>query len=207
MTAFCQTGKVTGSVMDAETKTPLELATVNVFRPDSSLLTYKLTDKNGKFTIDKLPLKDKLSINVTYTGYLVYRAALQIDGQRIDTLAVLLALNNKDTNAVVVTAAIPIRMNGDTLEINPAAFKMKNDAVVEELLNQVAGITIWSDGTITMDGKKFKVCSLTANHFLDHLIHVLLHKIFLNLPSKKFNFTRNMIEVRSGRKTSHRILC
>jgi hypothetical protein len=138
MTAFCQTGKVTGSVMDAETKTPLELATVSVFRQDSSLLTYKLTDKNGKFAIDKLPLKDKLSINVTYTGYLVYRTALQIDGQRVDTLAVLLALNNKDTNTVVVTAAIPIRMNGDTLEINPAAFKMKQDAVVEELLNQVA---------------------------------------------------------------------
>lgn len=166
MTAFCQTSKVTGSVMDAETKTPLELATVSVFRQDSSLLTYKLTDKNGKFTIDKLPLKNRLFINVTYTGYVGYYTSIQTDAQRVDTLAVLLALNNKDTNAIIVTATIPIRMNGDTLEINPAAFKMKNDAVVEELLNQVAGITIWSDGTITVDGKKVQSLLVDGKPFL-----------------------------------------
>ena len=57
-------------------------------------------------------------------------------------------------------------MNGDTLEINPAAFKMKNDAVVEELLNQVSGITIWSDGTITVNGKKVQSLLVDGKPFL-----------------------------------------
>ena len=43
----------------------------------------------------------------------------------------------KAGNEVIVTSIAPIRMNGDTLEINPAAFKMANDAVAEDLLNKV----------------------------------------------------------------------
>ncbi|OQP59439.1 hypothetical protein A3860_37930 [Niastella vici] len=162
--AFCQTGKVTGSVMDAETKTPLELATVAIHAPDSSVIAYQLSDKYGLFSIGKLPLKKKLLVSVSYAGYISYNTFIQLDSARTDTLAVFLALQNKDT--VVVTAAIPVRMNGDTLEINPAAFKMKSDAVVEELLNQVAGITIWSDGTITVNGKKVKSLLVDGKPFM-----------------------------------------
>ena len=150
--------------MDAETKTPLELATVTISGPDSSFIAYQLSDKNGSFTIEKLPLSKKLLVNISYTGYVGYNASVQLQSGRTDTLAVFLTLNNRDT--VVVTAAIPIRMNGDTLEINPAAFKMKNDAVVEELLNQVSGITIWSDGTITVNGKKVQSLLVDGKSFM-----------------------------------------
>lgn len=165
-TAFCQTGKITGSVTDAETKMPMELATVSVLGQDSSMVAYKLSDKDGKFTIDKLPLKKKLLVNVTYTGYTGYYRSIQLEAGKADTLAVVLSLNYKDTNAVVVTAVIPIKMNGDTLEINPAAFKMKENAVVEELLNQVSGITIWSDGSITVDGKPVKSLLVDGKPFM-----------------------------------------
>lgn len=151
--SFCQTGRLTGLVMDAETKSPLELATVTILGTDSSVVAYSLSDKNGKFAIEKLPLKKSLLASITYTGYAAYNKTIQLETAKPDTLSVFLSLNNKDTNAIVVTATIPIRMNGDTLEINPAAFKLKQDAVVEELLNQVSGITIWSDGTITVNGK------------------------------------------------------
>lgn len=165
-TVFCQTGKLTGSVMDADAKAPLELATVSVLGQDSSVIAYQLSDKNGQFTFGKLPLKKKLLVSVTYTGYIGYNKSIQLDADRTDTLAVLLSLNNKDTNAVVVTATIPVRMNGDTLEINPAAFKLKENAVVEELLNQVSGITIWSDGTITVNGKKVESLLVDGKPFL-----------------------------------------
>lgn len=162
--AFCQTGKLTGSVMDAATKTPLELATITVFEQDSSVVAYKLSDMNGTFNFDKLPVKKKLLVSITYTGYSGYNTSIQPDGAHTDTLAVLLTLGNTDT--VVVTAAIPVKMNGDTLEINPAAFKMKNDAVVEELLNQVNGITIWSDGSITVNGKKVNSLLVDGKPFM-----------------------------------------
>ena len=151
--------------MDAETKTPLELATVSILNQDSSFVTYQLSDKNGKFTIEKLSLKKKLLLSISYTGYVPHYSAFELATQKTDTFVVFLALNT-DTNAVVVTSTIPIRMNGDTLEINPAAFKMMGDAVVEELLNQVAGITIWSDGTITVNGKKVQNLFVDGKPFM-----------------------------------------
>jgi hypothetical protein len=166
LTAFCQNGKLSGSVTDAETKTPLELATVTVFSQDSNIVAYSLSDKLGKFTIEKLPLRKSLLISVTYTGYAGYNKTIQLDVARTDTISVSLSLNNKDTNAVVVTATIPIRMNGDTLEINPGAFKLKQDAVVEEVLNQVSGITIWSDGTITVNGKQVQNLLVDGKPFM-----------------------------------------
>jgi hypothetical protein len=150
--------------MDTETKTPLELATITITGPDSSFIAYQLSDKNGLFNIEKLPLTKKLLVSVSYSGYVGYNTSVQLQSARADTLAVFLTLNNRDT--VVVTAAIPVRMNGDTLEINPAAFKMKNDAVVEELLNQVSGITIWSDGTITVNGKKVQSLLVDGKSFM-----------------------------------------
>jgi hypothetical protein len=164
--AFSQTGKITGSVIDADTKTSLELATVSILAQDSSLMAYQLSDKNGKFTIEKLPLKKNLLLSVTYTGYIIFNKQIQLEAGKTDTVSVFLALNNNNSNAVVVTATIPIRMNGDTLEINPAAFKMKQDAVVEELLNQVSGITIWSDGTITVNGKRVQNLLVDGKPFL-----------------------------------------
>jgi len=152
MLAFGQTGKLKAVVYDSTTKIPLELATVSLLNQDSSLITYQLSDKNGIVSFDKLPLKNKVMISVSYIGYNTYNSLLQLTGK--DSLHVLLSLNTKDTSSVVVTTKIPIRMNGDTLEINPAAFKMKEHQVVEELLNQVPGMTVWSDGSITVSGRK-----------------------------------------------------
>jgi hypothetical protein len=165
-TTFCQTGVLSGTVRDAESNTPLDLATISILNPDTSLITYKLSDKDGKFLIDKLPLRKKLLISVTYTGYIGHYSTTELFAGKRDTLNILLAFNNKDTNAVVVTTKVPIRMNGDTLEINPGAFKLKEDAVVEELLNQVSGVTIWSDGTITVNGKKVQSLLVDGKPFL-----------------------------------------
>jgi hypothetical protein len=150
--AFGQAGKLKAVVYDSTTKTPLELATVSLFNHDSSLLTYQLSDKNGTVSFDKLSLKNKVLISISYVGYNTYSSLLQLTGK--DSLVVFLSLNTKDTSSVVVTTKIPVRMNGDTLEINPSAFKLKDHQVVEELLNQVPGMTVWSDGSITVSGRK-----------------------------------------------------
>lgn len=150
--------------MDAQTNTPMELATVSILNGDSSLVGYQLSDKLGKFIFTKLPLKKDLLVTVTYTGYAPFSSTIQLATDKPDTLVISLDINIKDT--VVVTAVSPVKMNGDTLEINPAAFKMKDDAVVEELLNQVSGITIWSDGIITVNGRKVETLLVDGKPFL-----------------------------------------
>ncbi|HQS56291.1 MAG: hypothetical protein B7Y15_14710 [Bacteroidetes bacterium 24-39-8] len=150
--AFGQTGKLQLVVYDSTSKTVLEMATVSLFRPDSSLLTYQLSDKNGAVSFEKLTLKNKLLLNISYVGYNTYNAPYLVTGK--DSLNIYLSYNAKDSSSVVVKSVIPVRMNGDTLEINPAAFKLKDHQVVEELLNQVPGMTVWADGSITVSGRK-----------------------------------------------------
>ena len=149
---FGQTGKLKVVVYDSSSKTTLELATVSLFHPDSSLITYQLSDKNGTVSFEKLPLKNKIILNVSYVGYNTNSAPILLTGK--DSLNVFLSFNAKDSSSVVVKSIIPVRMNGDTLEINPAAFKLKEHQVVEELLNQVPGMTVWADGSITVSGRK-----------------------------------------------------
>lgn len=164
--SFGQSGKLSGTILDAETKAPLELATISVAGTDSSLMGYQLSDKQGKFLLEKLPLKKKLYIGVSYTGFTTYHTTVILNSSKADSLIVLLTISLKDTTGVVVKVTAPVRMNGDTLEINPSAFKMKPGAVVEELLNQVTGIVIWSDGSMTVNGKKVQNLFVDGKPFL-----------------------------------------
>lgn len=164
--AFSQTGKLAGSVKDSATRAVLERATISVLREDSSVIAYQLADRNGQFQFSQLPLKKKLLVSATYAGYLGFYKTVQLEAGRTDTLEVILTLSNNDSMGVVVSSGPPVRMNGDTLEINPAAFKTKSDAVVEELLNQVSGMTIWSDGTITVNGKEVNSVLVDGKPFM-----------------------------------------
>lgn len=162
--AMGQTGKLTGMVYDSLARTPLEYATVTVYNPDSSLVTFQLANKDGIVSFEKLPLKRKIRVSASFVGYNTLHSMVQLEGK--DTLRFFLSLQANDTSSVVVKSVIPIRMNGDTLEINPAAFKMKEHQVVEELLNQVPGITIWSDGTITQGGRKVQNVFVDGKPFI-----------------------------------------
>ncbi|MFT3979514.1 MAG: TonB-dependent receptor [Ferruginibacter sp.] len=168
-TGFGQaTGKISGRVFDSTSNASLELATIAVFSKDSSLLNYQLSDKDGNFSIGKLPLNKPLRLNVSYVGYTAVEQLFTLDHSKTsDSFNIYLPINMDDTNAVIVKAVIPIRMNGDTLEINPAAFKMDKNAVVEELLNQVPGMTIWADGSITVNGRPIPKVLVDGKPFLN----------------------------------------
>lgn len=153
MKSFSQTGIIKGTVKDSLTGVALESATVTILKTDSSLVNYQLSDEYGSFQLAKLPVKTAIILNVSYAGFKSFNRMLQLDSAE-QHIAVLLAPAFDDSLNVTVTAQIPIRMNGDTLEINPAAFKMGPNAVVEDLLTAVPGITVWSDGSITLNGKK-----------------------------------------------------
>ena len=113
----------------------------------------------------------------SFAGYQDCRRPFTMDAavKIMDTIF----LQTKTSDEVVITAVAPIRMNGDTLEINPAAFKMTNDAVAEDLLNKVPGIVVWADGSITMNGKTVPKVLVDGKPFLGAGDHRLATQ---NLP-------------------------
>lgn len=149
-------GSVSGIVKDSLNHYELQAVTITIYKKsDSTLLDYQLTNAQGEFSFQSLPLATPFIVDFSFTGYKPFSQTITLDSarRRFDFKTVSLPRNYGTLDAVVVEAVVPIRMNGDTLEINPAAFKLDSNAVVEDMLRRVPGVTIWGDGSITVNGK------------------------------------------------------
>ncbi|MFT3903839.1 MAG: TonB-dependent receptor [Niabella sp.] len=151
-------GTLTGIVFDTEQEYAIQSATVLVYKKaDSSLADFQLSNSVGEFNFQGLPVSDSLLLTITVTGYKTFSKLFVLDSLNrygLDLKKVPLIRRDGMMEEVVVEAVVPIRMNGDTLEINPNAFKLDSNAVVEDMLRRVPGVTMWGDGTITVNGRK-----------------------------------------------------
>ncbi|ODT35325.1 MAG: hypothetical protein ABS67_02220 [Niabella sp. SCN 42-15] len=149
-------GSVLGIVKDSANEYGLQSVTITIYqKSDSTLLDYQLTNPQGEFNIQTIPVLTPVIVNFSFTGYMPFSKTLQLDStnRKYDFKTIMLARSYGSLDEVVVQAVLPIRMNGDTLEINPTAFKLDSNAVVEDMLRRVPGVTMWGDGTITVNGK------------------------------------------------------
>ncbi|WP_300602518.1 outer membrane beta-barrel protein [Niabella sp.] len=157
--SFAQTsGSVKGLVSDSIHDYGLQSATVTIYKKtDSTLVNYQVTNNQGEFNIGELPFRTPLLVSITYSGYNDFSKEVYLDSLKKDFDFKKIGLSrdtSRQMEEVVVKSVVPVRMNGDTLEINPDAFKLDSSAVVEDMLLRVPGVTMWSDGSITVNGKK-----------------------------------------------------
>ena len=155
-----KTGAVKGVLYDSINDYALQSASVTVYKQaDSSIVEFQLTNTQGEFDIKNIPAKTALYCIISYTGYRPFIKNFQLDTSALVTNLGKLFMTRQDKDEmeeVVIKAVQPLRMNGDTLEINPDAFKLDSNAVVEDMLLRVPGLTVWGDGTITMNGRKLE---------------------------------------------------
>ncbi|WP_300602871.1 hypothetical protein [Niabella sp.] len=155
-----KTGAIKGILYDSINDYALQSASVTVYKQaDSSIVEFQLTNTQGEFDIKNIPAKTALYFIVSYAGYRPLVRNFQLDTLNMLTNFGKLFLTHQgkdELDEVIVKAVQPLRMNGDTLEINPDAFKLDSNAVVEDMLLRVPGLTVWGDGTITMNGRKLE---------------------------------------------------
>jgi hypothetical protein len=152
-----RTGETRGVVRDSVRNYALQSATLAIYTiSDAALVSYQLANASGGFNFKNLPVDTKLKIVASYVGYQQLSKSFIIPAaQRTTDLKVLyMQSSNVTLRDFVVSAVPPVRINGDTLEFNADAFKLDPNAVAEDLLRKLPGITIWGDGTITVNGKK-----------------------------------------------------
>ncbi|MBC2844759.1 outer membrane beta-barrel protein [Winogradskyella flava] len=145
--------EITGNIQAEDTKLPLESATVYVERTkDSSVVSYTISDKEGKFQLKGTTYDDSLNFYVSFVGYATYLKKLNIDREKIYLKTVLMQVDNK-LDEVLVKSTAPITIKKDTLEFNVKSFKTKKDATVEDLLKVLPGVEVDDEGNITVNGK------------------------------------------------------
>ena len=146
--------KISGSLISEDDKTPLESATIYLERVvDSSLVTYTISDKNGKFLLQEKTYDKSLNLTISYVGFQSFTKKVLIDKETIDLGVIELKTANL-LDEVVIKSRAPITIKKDTLEFNVSSFKTKKDANVEDLLKELPGVEVDDEGKIKVNGKE-----------------------------------------------------
>ncbi|MBL7759446.1 MAG: TonB-dependent receptor family protein [Sediminibacterium sp.] len=146
---------VTGRVYDSLYKKGLSYATVSVVQEqDSTLVSFTRADSTGKFRLSGIP-KGNYLISFSYVGYLPVWKSVRINAGEQLSLGDVPVTDLQHAGEVIVTAKRPpVTINNDTVEFNTENFKTQPNAVVEDLLKKLPGVTVDKDGTVQVNGQR-----------------------------------------------------
>lgn len=164
---FSQKYTLRGALADS-TSAPLAGSTVMLLSPtDSSLLAFTRSNEDGVFELKNQTAGEYL-LRCTYFGYQNFQRHIRLEGTATEVDLGILPMTPKSQllDAVEITGqANPVTIKNDTIEFNAASFKVKDNAMVEDLLKKLPGVEVERDGTVraqgetvknvTVDGKKF----------------------------------------------------
>lgn len=152
---FSQNFEVSGTLIDKESNAPLEAATVFMETvQDSTLITYTITDKNGKFVLNGNTSAKRARVNISFVGYENFQKEIDLNRpiQNLGNIPIEVSVSTLDE--VHVKSRAPVTIKKDTLEFNVASFKTKKDATIEDLLKELPGVEVSPDGKIKVNGKE-----------------------------------------------------
>lgn len=152
---FAQKIELKGKVVDVDKK-PIEAATIYLSaQKDSTLIDYTITDVNGTFLMPIKKIEEPTFMTISYLGFEDFSQQFEIINESNDFGTIVLKPASDLLAEMVITSdAAPIRIKKDTLEFNAASFKVRPDATVKELLEQLPGVEVGDDGKIKVNGKE-----------------------------------------------------
>lgn len=160
-------GSVTGKVAD-EKGAVLELATTALLYPtDSTVAYFAMTNELGTFEIPAVANGNYLLL-VSQFGYLTKMIPFEVNGTTNAGLVVLQEEGKRLDEVEVVADRTPLAINGDTIEYNAAAFKVKPDGVVEDLFQKLPGVEVDPNGNIKAQGQTVEKITVDGKEFFSN---------------------------------------
>lgn len=165
--SYAQRTAVKGRIVDSTQQRGLAYATVSLVQEkDSTLVTFARADSSGYFMFPGIE-KGHYLLSTSYVGYLpVWKKLEVVAGNEVQLLP---DVNMTDLvtaqNVTVQSKRPPVTMNNDTLEFNTENFKTHPNAVVEDMLKKMPGVTIESDGTIKVNGQTVQKILVNGKEF------------------------------------------
>jgi hypothetical protein len=179
-------GSLEGMVKDSLHNYVLRSATLSVYKDDTKLIGYQLTNNFGKFEFKTLPVNTKLSLLMSYVGYKTYKKEFLIpeDTKKLDLKTLIAERAENNLEEIRIVAKPPVEMKGDTLVFNADAFQVDSNATVEDLMRKLTGVTVWSDGLITVNGKKISKLFVEGKPFFGGDPKIALQNLPKNVVDK-----------------------
>ena len=167
VTSFAQDRLISGLIEDRSSRNPVEQATVQLLKMDSTYVGGALSNEKGLFHLT-VPQDGKYLLKISCIGYRpsIKRIVIQ-DSKNLAMGKILLSVDAiMLKEATVVGHAAQVVVKADTFVYNSAAYRTPEGSVVEELVKKLPGAQISDDGTITINGKTVKKILVDGKEFM-----------------------------------------
>ncbi|MES2416608.1 MAG: outer membrane beta-barrel family protein [Bacteroidota bacterium] len=163
-------GTAAGKILNGKDKSPVDYASVAIKRlsGDSAVVGTTVTTPTGTFAINDLKA-GKYRLYVAYLGLKTINKDFELTAANPGINFGDLSMEDVgvDLKGVEIVGEIPpVKVKKDTLEFNAAAFKVKENAVVEDVLKKLPGVDVAKDGTITTQGETIKKVRVDGKDFM-----------------------------------------
>lgn len=161
-------GAISGTIIDNDTKTPIEQATVQLLSlPDSTYIGGVASLRNGSFNIPSVKA-GKYLLKVSFIGYQNLFKPIQTTAAKPKVSAGQISLHPDAImlqEAVVTAEAPQVTVVEDTLMYNSSAYRTPEGAMLEELVKKLPGAELDADGNIKINGKDVKKIMVDGKEF------------------------------------------
>ena len=161
--SYAQT--VSLKLTDEQTGEPVGFATVSLtIKGDSEPAKYVLTNSEGQAVITKVK-KNTYVLKAEMMGYKMYQQTVVVN-KDVDLGVLKMQVDSKFLEGASVSAVgNAILVKKDTIEYNASAFKISDNAMLEDLLKKLPGIEVSADGTVTANGETINKITIDGKTF------------------------------------------
>jgi hypothetical protein len=188
---------ITGRVMAAQR--PLQGATVTIIHlKDSSQLSSVITNADGRFTIQSLPQKDSLKIEISFVGYAPFDGLLVLQDKRFAMATITLQPQSDQMDAVIIKVDKLATVKGDTVEFRASAIKTPPNSVAADMVKRIPGLELSRDGKLTYNGRPVTKILVDGKPFFGEDGSVALN----NIPAEmieKIQLANDSLQAGTGR--------
>lgn len=148
-----QNGSLTGRVLDADSESAMEYATISIYHTsDSSLITGTITDEGGIFTVDQLPVTPIYYV-VQFIGYQSFSSDVLTVDTEVNLGDIILKINSGDLDEVVVTSkALTAAYKLDKQVYDTKQFKNAVGGNASDVLKNLPSVSVDAVGEISVRG-------------------------------------------------------
>ncbi|MEB0263853.1 outer membrane beta-barrel protein [Mucilaginibacter sp. 10I4] len=162
--ASAQQRSISGTIIDS---TKLSLPGSNIkLRNELGDSTVTIADVNGKFTFPSVK-GSKITLVISSIGYdgLIKHYNLPADGKAVVLDPILLKSSIRQLGQVTIVGVNPVVFKEDTVQYSVLAYKVRENAPIEDVLKKIPGLDVAKDGTVSSQGKQITKVRVNGKDF------------------------------------------
>ena len=169
LSAFSQTNlMLSGTLIDKESKEPILAGSLELQRAkDSVYVDGTISNAKGEFMFQNLK-PNHYTLKISYIGYKTAFKDISLTGKEPAIRLGEIAMEANDIllkEAVVEGKRPEVAVKNDTVEYDAPSYKAGDNAVVEDLLKKLPGVTVDQNGNVTAQGKAVNKMYVNGKEF------------------------------------------